>query len=125
MNCAACGSTITQVSSKGGGYYGCLLAQKCARINKVIAQRKLIEEIILDEVHDRISSPVKFHSVLAKVEREFEKLYSDITSTDGRHRPRYMRPISVELFDGYAFLAAWRTREDSASPCNLVKTTGG
>ena len=119
MNCAASGSTITQVSGKGGSYCGCLRAQKCARTNKVIVQRKLTEEIVLDEVCDRISSPEKIHSVLAKVEIEIEKLYSEITGIARRNRPRHKRLFSAELFDGCAFLAGWRNPRRFSIPMQL------
>ena len=125
MNCAACGSTITQGSGKGSGNCGRLRAQKGARTNKLIVQRKLTEEIILDEDRDRISSPAKIHSFLARVEREIEKLYSDITGMDGRHRPRHMRLFSAELFDGCAYLAGWRTPRRFGIPMQLGQDDWG
>ena len=61
----------------------------------------------------------KIHSVLAEVEREFEKLYSDIAGTADLHRPRHMRLFSVELFDGCAFLAGWRNPRKFGIPIQL------
>ena len=41
-------------------------------------RRTLTEKIILKEVSQRLSSPEQIHQILAKVEKEISKLYSDI-----------------------------------------------
>ncbi len=89
MKCASCGSTITQVSGKSGGYYGCLRAQKGACSNKVIVQRTLTEKIILEEVSQRLSSPDQIHQILTKIEKEIGILYSII--------PESIRRKEIEL----------------------------
>ena len=89
MKCSSCGSTITQVSGKSGGYYGCLRAQKGACSNKVIVRRTLTEKIILEEVSQRLSSPDQIHQILTKVEKEIGILYSDI--------PESIRQKEIEL----------------------------
>ena len=89
MKCASCGSTITQVSGKSGGYYGCLRAQKGTCSNKVIVRRTLTEKIILEEVSQRLSSPDQIHQILTKVEKEIGILYSKI--------PESIRQKEIEL----------------------------
>ena len=51
MTCASCGSTIGQISGKGGGYFGCLGAKRGACDSKILVRRKLVEDLILDEVN--------------------------------------------------------------------------
>ena len=78
MTCASCGATITQVSGKGGGYFGCPAAKKSSCSNKIIVRRKLVEKVILNEVRNRISTPEQFQNILLKVQHEIENLSTDL-----------------------------------------------
>ena len=78
MTCGSCGSAITQVSGKGGGYFGCLSARKSSCTNSIKVPRKLTENLILKEVSKQISSPENFRRILSKVEKEVAKTYSDV-----------------------------------------------
>ena len=78
MTCATCGATITQVSGKGGGYFGCPGAKKSTCKNKVIVRRKLIEKVFLDQIRERIASPEQVHDVLQRVQKEIQTLSSDV-----------------------------------------------
>ena len=80
LTCASCGTAISQVSGKGGGYFGCRGARRGTCPNKIIIRRKIVEKVILDEIRDRISSPEKIQQVLLKVQSEIEKHSSDIPS---------------------------------------------
>ena len=78
MTCSSCGASISQVSGKAGGYYGCPNARKSLCENKVIVRRTLVEKIVISEVRKTISSPEKFQYLLKKVESEISRLYNDI-----------------------------------------------
>jgi len=81
MTCTECGSTIGQVSGKGGGYYGCLGAVKGKCENRILVRRRLAEKAILGAVQERLGTPENIHHVLKKVEEEVQKLYSHIPET--------------------------------------------
>ena len=89
MTCASCGSTIGQISGKGGGYFGCLGAKRGACDSKILVRRKLVEDLILDEVNKQLASPENFQLVLKKVEDEIRKLCS--------HVPDQIRVKEAEL----------------------------
>ncbi len=89
MVCGQCGATIAQVSGKGGGYYGCLGAVKGACDNKLLVRRRLVEEIILDAVRERLSDPRHIEYVLKRVETEVGRLYT--------HVPESIRLKETEL----------------------------
>ncbi len=89
MNCEDCGSTIGQVSGKGGGYFGCLGAKRGACDNKILVRRKLVENLVLDEVNKQLATPENFQLILQKVEKEIKKLCS--------HVPEQIRSKETEL----------------------------
>ena len=78
MTCGSCGSNISQVSGKNGGYYGCANARKKSCDNKVLVRRSLVEKIVINEVRKQITSPEKIQYLLEKVEADISNLYSDI-----------------------------------------------
>ncbi len=81
MVCGCCGATIAQVSSKSGGYYGCLAATKGACENKTLVRRTLAEKVILEAVQDQISDPAHIAYVLQRVEQEIAKQRADLPDT--------------------------------------------
>ena len=89
MSCEDCGSTIGQISGKGGGYFGCLGAKRGACDNKIIVRRKLVENLILEEVNKQLAIPLNFQLILKKVEAEIKKLCS--------HVPEQVRSKETEL----------------------------
>ena len=89
MSCADCGSTIGQVSGKGGGYFGCLGAKRGTCDNKILVRRKLVEDLVLDEVNKQLATPENFQIILEKVESEIKKLCA--------HVPEQIRSKETEL----------------------------
>ena len=77
MTCDACGSSISQVSGKSGGYYGCPNARKNSCDNKAIVRRTLAEKIVLNEIRRMISTPEQMCYLFEKVESEIANLHSD------------------------------------------------
>ena len=86
MTCSACGSTISQVSGKSGGYYDCANARKNSCDNIVIVRRTLVENIVLNEVREIISSPEQIRYLLERVESENSNLYPDIPESIQRKK---------------------------------------
>ena len=89
MSCADCGSTIGQVSGKGGGYFGCLGAKRGSCGNKILVRRKLVENLVLDKVNEQLATPENFQSILKKMESEIKKLCA--------HVPEQIRSKETEL----------------------------
>ena len=81
MVCAKCGSTIAQVSGKGGGYYGCLGAAKGSCDNGMLVRRTLVENVIVGAVSEQLSDPKRVRAVLIRVEQEVAKLYANVPET--------------------------------------------
>ena len=80
MNCKKCGSTIGKVSGKNGGYFGCLGTKRGICDNKVKVRRTVLENIILHEIKQLVSTPNIVHCILEKIERKVRKMYSDFPS---------------------------------------------
>jgi site-specific DNA recombinase len=78
MSCGVCGASISQVSGKAGGYYGCNGAPKKACDNKLLVRRKLAENKILAAVTERISEPEHIRYVLERVEQEVAAMRSNL-----------------------------------------------
>lgn len=81
MVCDKCGATITQVSGKGGGYYGCLGAAKGACDNRMLVRRKLAERVILAAVRDKLACTQNLRYLLKRVEKEVQELSRDVPET--------------------------------------------
>ena len=77
MTCKKCGSRIGKVSGKYGGYFGCLGTKRGICDNKVKVRRTVLENIILHEVKQLLSTPKIVLRILKNVERKVRKLYSD------------------------------------------------
>lgn len=50
LKCKCCGGAMVQVSGKGGGYYGCYNNKRKTCNNKLMIQRKKVEEHILEHL---------------------------------------------------------------------------
>jgi site-specific DNA recombinase len=78
LRCGACGHAIAQVSGKGGGYYGCLLAARHACANRLLVRRRVAEAKLLAAIRDSLTDTEAIHSVLRAVEREVRRLCADL-----------------------------------------------
>ena len=81
MICDSCEGSITQVSGKNGGYYGCLRASKGACKSKLLVPRKRVEKRIIGTLLERIQDTGHLSYVLQQVEREIERLRSNLPET--------------------------------------------
>lgn len=81
MVCDRCGATITQVSGKRGGYYGCLGGAKGACDNRLLVHRGLAERVIVAAVREQLSSTDNLHYLLRRVEAEIRRLMQDVPET--------------------------------------------
>ena len=105
---SSCGSTITQISGKSGGCYGCFRAQKGVCTNTVIVRRTLTEKITLNKFYKISSSPELIHDVLQKLEKEIENLYTDIPESI-RLTNKELRPEECRLNKFVEFIAEGRS----------------
>jgi site-specific DNA recombinase len=70
MVCGVCGATMSKVSGKGGGYYGCFGAVRGKCENKLIVRKTLAERVILAAVRDSLASAENIAYVFRRVEEE-------------------------------------------------------
>ena len=107
ITCGSCGSAITQVSGKGGGYLACLAARKGSCTNNIKVRRKLAEKLILNEVDKQIYCPENFSRVLKKVENQVAKSYADVPELI-RQKERELTSKNRRLANFVEFIAKGR-----------------
>ena len=78
MKCAACGGSISKVSGKSGGYYGCLAAAKGNCENHVLVRRTLAEKVVLSAVRERLADAEAIRYLLERVEAELHRIASGV-----------------------------------------------
>ena len=69
MKCNTCGGAIVLISGKGTGYYGCYNSRRKTCINTLAIPRKRIEEIIINELKDKILTSDNLEYVYKNVEK--------------------------------------------------------
>ena len=103
MTCRKCGSTIGKVSGKNGGYFGCLGTKRGICDNKVKVRRIVLENIILHEVKQLLSTLKYVLRLLKNIERKVRKMYSDFPSQI-RHKERELISEERELINFINFI---------------------
>lgn len=78
MKCAACGGSISKVSGKSGGYYGCLGAAKGNCENRVLVRRTLAEKVVLSAVRERLADAGAIRYLLERVEAELHRIAAGV-----------------------------------------------
>ena len=69
MKCNTCGGAIVLTSGKGSGYYGCYNARRKTCTNTLAISRKRIEEIIINELKNKILITDNLEYVYKNVEK--------------------------------------------------------
>ena len=81
MSCGECGSRMSLVSGKNGGYYGCGKAARRGCDNRLRVQRRLAERIIVGAVQEQIVQAEPLRYVIQGVEKEVRKQYEGVPET--------------------------------------------
>ncbi len=73
MTCGLCGGSVTKVSGKGNGYYGCLAASRGGCENRVLVRRTLAEKVVLSALRERIGDSAKIRYIFEQVKEGLRK----------------------------------------------------
>lgn len=68
LSCHSCGGAIVLISGKGTGYYGCYNAKRKTCNNNLNIPRKRVEEIIINNLKNKILTPDNLQQVYKRVE---------------------------------------------------------
>ncbi len=69
MKCNTCGGAVVLISGKGSGYYGCYNARRKTCNNTLLIPRKRVEEIIINELKEKIMTAENLDYVYKNVEK--------------------------------------------------------
>lgn len=78
LKCKCCGGTMVQISGKGGGYYGCYNSKRKTCTNKLLIQRKKVEQHILQHLKETLLTTENLKYVYDNVEKEIFKTLSEV-----------------------------------------------
>ena len=87
--CGNCGGAIVLVSGKSAGYYGCHNARRGSCDNKMLINRKKIEDLFMDALREKVLRPEHLQLVYQKVAKQIQKQFS--------HIPEEIRLKKMEL----------------------------
>ncbi len=89
LGCGVCGGSISLVSGKGGGYYGCLNASRKSCSNHVLVNRKRIEKHFIKALYEKVLKVETVKIVLDKTAQKVREHFA--------HVPEEIRLKKVEL----------------------------
>lgn len=89
LRCGECGGSISLISGKSGGYYGCLFAVKKSCNNKMMISRKRLEDYFIKILYDKIFNADALDLVFQKTAEKIKEHFSYI--------PEELRLKKIEL----------------------------
>jgi len=89
MKCKTCGGAIVLISGKGTGYYGCYNARRKTCTNTLAIPRKRVEEIIINELKDKILTAGNLEYVYKNVERLAAEGFNEVPDLVKKKRAQY------------------------------------
>jgi len=89
MKCNTCGGAIVLISGKGTGYYGCYNAKRKTCSNTLAIPRKRIEEIIINELKDKILTADNLEYVYKNVEKLAAEGFNEVPDLVKKKRAQY------------------------------------
>ena len=121
MVCGHCGCSVSLISGRHGGYYGCSKAVRRACDNRVRVRRQVAENVILGALRDRILQPDPVSRVLDRVREEITALSA--------HVPDMLKGKRAQLAEARRrvarivnFVALGRAQDSTALAEALVET---
>ncbi len=105
LKCKCCGGAMVQVSGKGGGYYGCYNNKRKTCTNKLMIQRKKVEEIILDHLKNQLLTAENLKYVYDNVEKEVLKSLNEVPE-ELKQKRHQQEKIQAELQNLLSFIKA-------------------
>ncbi|PIW66412.1 MAG: hypothetical protein COW11_03395 [Candidatus Omnitrophica bacterium CG12_big_fil_rev_8_21_14_0_65_43_15] len=89
MKCNACGSAIVLISGKGTGYYGCYNARRKTCNNTLLIPRKRVEEIIINELKEKLLTVENLEYVYKNVEKLAAEGFNEVPELVKKKRAQY------------------------------------
>jgi hypothetical protein len=89
MKCNSCGGAIVLISGKGGGYYGCYNSRRRTCNNSLLIPRKRIEEIIINELKDKILTTDNLEYVYKNVEKLAAEGFNEVPELVKKKKAQY------------------------------------
>lgn len=105
LKCKSCDGAIVQVSGKSGGYYGCYNNKRKTCTNKLLIQRKKVEEHILSHLRDQILTAENLKYVYDNVEKEIAKSLNEVPE-ELKQKRHQQEKIQTELQNLLNFIKA-------------------
>ena len=89
MKCNSCGGAIVLLSGKGGGYYGCYNSRRKTCNNSLLIPRKRIEEIVINELKERILTADNIEYVYKNVEKLAAEGFNEVPELVKKKKAQY------------------------------------
>ena len=89
LRCGNCKGSISLVSGKGSGYYGCLNASMKSCDNKMLISRKKLEKHLIEILYDKVLHPELLDLIYEKTAQKVKEQFS--------HIPKEIKMKKVEL----------------------------
>ena len=89
MQCKICGGAIVLISGKGTGYYGCYNTRRKTCTNTLAIPRKRIEEIIINELKDKILTVGNLEYVYKNVEKLATEGFNEVPDLVKKKKAQY------------------------------------
>jgi len=96
---------MLQVSGKGGGYYGCYNYKRKTCTNKLLIQRKKVEEHILKHLRENILATENLKYVYDNEEKEVLKFLNEVPA-ELKQKTHQKEKIQTELQNLLSFIKA-------------------
>jgi len=96
MECGVCGNSIMKVAGTRGGYYGCHMGTTGACLNKVIINKPVADEKIIELLLGAVLKPESIEKVYQKVERLIRSYKGDVPEKL-QEIQRELRKVNTEI----------------------------
>ena len=96
LQCRCCGGAIVQVCGKSGGYYGCYNAKRKTCTNKLTIPRKRLEELLLENLKEKLLTEENLKYVYENVEKEIAKTLGQVPE-ELKQKKQQHEKIQAEL----------------------------
>lgn len=105
LKCKCCGGSMVQVSGKSGGYYGCYNYRRKTCTNKLLIQRKKVEEHILTHLRGELLTVENLKYVYDNVEKEGLKTLNEVPE-ELKQKRHLQEKVQTELQNLLNFIKA-------------------
>ena len=105
LKCKCCDGAMVQISGKGGGYYGCYNNKRNTCSNKLLIQRKKVEQYILENLKNQLLTVENLKYIYDNVEKGVLKSLNEVPEELEQKRHQQEK-IQAELQNLLNFIKA-------------------